>query len=107
MLKRFGVLSILGEDRKADASSDIEGVALMYNGGCDRSHHVIREVSRVEAGLVTDMQNCKLISAEPGDHVIWAAALSQSSGYLLQQPITNWMAKTIVDRFETIEIKQQ
>ena len=107
MLKCFGSLSIVGEDGQADASSDIEGIALMYNRSRDGSQHVLGEVGRIEARLVTDVQNCKLVSAEPGDHVVWSAGLSQTRGYLLQQPITNWMAKTIVYRFKAIEIKQQ
>src|SRR6516164_2370803 len=100
-------LAVTGRQRNPDGSADHHLVAVEIIWCAQDVDQARGEAARLIRRDVGGKDDRELVSSEPGCEIIAADLTAQPLGHELQQPITDRMAKRIIDVLEQVEINAE
>ena len=103
----LAALAVTGRQRNPDGSADHHLVAVEIIRCAQDVDQARGEAARLIRRDVGGKDDCELVPSEPGCEIIAADLTAQPLGHELQQPITDRMAKRIIDVLEQVEINAE
>ena len=103
----FGLLTVAGRHRDADAGADHDGMAVEQIGLADRLQQALCQQRRVLGPRHAALHDREFVGVEAGERVLLAQRRAQALGDAAQQLVADAVAERVVDRLEIVEAEHQ